>query len=212
MPAISNLNHITATLYGSWTGNGRPWQISWHYFVDTPGTFSSELPQAAYTVLESTITADPDWNAAFSVGVICTALEITSPFPPGYYPFGGSCQILGTGGSGDMLPEGTGPLCLFDSGFPSVAFPRPSRLYWPGCNEGQQEQGAISQTFVDNLTGAWAAVRELSFTIDSDPYTLKHVQLAPSNPAKDSEFITDTRIASNLARVVRRQRVYQGRS
>lgn len=212
MPAITTQNHLRATLYGSWTTNGRPWQFSWYYYLTSSGTWDSELPQALYTVLEATITPDTDWNAAFNVGVVCNALEITSVATPGYYPFGGPCSIPGSGGVGDLLPEGTGPLLLFDIGFPTVDYPRPGRMYWPGCSEGLQDGGAISQTYVDNLTGAWAAVRSLSFSVGANNYTADHVLLSPTNLAKESALVTDTRVANNLARVRRRQRVYQGRS
>lgn len=213
---MSSKDYVTATLYGGWVGNARPWQISWHYEIVSladPPVVSNLLPQTIANAIHDRFNTAPDPTLAdvLSTGVISTWLEVTTTYPPGFYPYGREASFIGTAGTGDLLPEGMGPLVLFETGFPSEEWKRPSRLYWPGCAEALQNGGALSQAYCDILQTFWSNLENFSITITGDDYDIKQVLLSPSNEAKSKPEVLRATVSNRISRTARRGRVNQGR-
>lgn len=130
------------------------------------------------------------------------------------YPFLGlfASPIVGLRGTGEILPEGQGPLCLLGPTTFSVNPRRQTnRKYLPVMLESDQVDGAIDSLLAEDCVSYW---ENIITTLD----TAADFQLVTYSPTEDAALATAAwpvgviRVSDQIARVVRRRPKYQGRS
>jgi len=199
---------IVFNVYGDTEGGG-PWQCDFHYF---PTTDTVDVWNTIYDLLQDfgTRLQDVSLGMATVLPNKCTVRGIKGrPMfdGSGYLPYQSDLSsFTGSRGSGEVLPEGVGPLVMLYSN-PTGTPPFRGRLYLPAILESDQDAGAISSdlvndidAFIDNLgdlTGPDGATAWLAIT---------SVTLNASR-----EIITNATM-DKLARIKRRGRWFQGRS
>lgn len=197
-----------------------------------------EIPgkQGAMTFHLNQLTASPGFEnqdsefcfnecAAVIVGEMAPCLPDTLSFLGGYvrqatiaapivYPFLGlfGAPVAGSRGSGEILPEGQGPLALLGPEDLSVSPRRQvNRKYFPVMLESDQEDGAISSALVTVIENAFydlIAPNPFSDNFELMTYSRKNEEEA-STPAWQAATV---RVSDQIARLVRRRPRYQGRS
>jgi hypothetical protein len=129
------------------------------------------------------------------------------------YPYLGLFPSKYTGGlTGEILPEGTGPLALIG---PATITTNPrrevNRKYLPAMRELDQVDGAIAQSLVTLVTDEmnfWTAPTYWANDFQWITYSRTSDQQA-QNPAWPVETV---RVSDQIARLVKRRPKYQGRS
>lgn len=129
------------------------------------------------------------------------------------YPFLGlfASAIPGSRGSGEMLPEGTGPLVLIGPSSYSIN-PRSqtNRKYFPVMLELDQEDGALGSDLVEGIEGVYA-------TLFDETTFGSNFEMVTYSRKEDEALNTFTwkaetvRVSDQIARLVRRRPRYQGR-
>lgn len=202
--AIDPKTTCEVIVYGNHTGAGRGFQMTRNYSVvsASPPNPSDIWKQVAVEMAVN--LADPDFLNAFPDGTTIVGVRVRSVGDGGFWPYGIGLNLSATGSSGDILPEGMGPLVQIYPPTPEVDRRGFTRLYWPLISEADQTDGKVKTTFATAISDAMLRM---------DDITITDVTFAPvvvSQKYDEAVFADRYTVMDKIAYIRRRYNTVQG--
>jgi len=145
---------LELVIYANHPGSGRGVQITKNY------AFTPTSPPADFNIWKdcgeafTTQVALTAFRDALPVDTEIIGVRVKSVGAPGWWPWGIGLNLPGSGSSGDILPEGMGPLVQLYPESPALGRRGFTRIYWPFLAEADQEDGKISTEVADLIANA----------------------------------------------------------
>jgi len=204
--------YCTVTFRGDTQGHSRPWQMSFNFhLISYSSSATADTPKDLCEWLRDNVcdALNNDFIQILPNACTVKVIDFKSIVAPGFWPYSlGLSGVSGVRGSGEILPEGTGPLVLLRSTDPIEGDRGYTRSYLPAILETDQQSGAINQDLVNEIEEFISIIKD----IDDTAGTGFQAQLVVYSHKLSTHYnVEQWAVADQIARIKRRARGFQGR-